>query len=68
LLNRILGRTTPESIGTGRLHLGGHKEVVGRVGFAGRSGGDEDFSGETGTDRRTAHRHCCGNHVPRPAE
>jgi len=35
------------------------KQFVGRSGFAGRAGGDTDFSGETGAERRWAHRDCC---------
>ena len=35
------------------------KEFVGRSVFAGRAGADEDFSGETGAERRWQHRSCC---------
>lgn len=37
------------------------KQFVGRSGFAGRAGGDADFSGETGAERRWAHRDCCAD-------
>jgi hypothetical protein len=40
---------------------GAQKQFVGRSGFAGRAGGDEDFSGETGAERRWLHRACCAN-------
>lgn len=50
MFNRVLGRAGSAE------RTADAKQFVGRMGFAGRAGADEDFSGETGAERRLAHR------------
>jgi len=65
MINRLVGRTEPTAAADltkwkRPANSGGHhKKFVGRSNFAGRAGGDEDFSGETGAERRWQHRACC---------
>jgi len=59
VIHRLIGRTEAAGAGAPSRRPHKSKQFVGRSGFAGRGGGDQDFSGETGAERRWAHRDCC---------
>jgi hypothetical protein len=59
VIHRLIGRTEPAGAGPAPRRLHKNKQFVGRSVFAGRGGGDQDFSGETGAERRWEHRDCC---------